>query len=238
MNVMGKDSSAVCVASGGLDSTVAATIAKQEGYRLHLLHASYGQMAKDREIEAVRRIAEYLGAELVFVDLSFLKSFGRSALTDPSIDLPLDEEVELDAVSTPRTWVPCRNLVLLSVAASFAESIEASAIFVGFNAEEAQSYPDNRPAFVEAFNRTLENAVASFTPDITVKAPLIAMFKRDIVRKGVEVGAPLELTWSCYLSGEVHCGRCEACQHRKRGFMEAGIEDVTVYAGYEDSMGR
>ncbi len=227
---MAKTKRAVSVCSGGLDSTVAAAIAKHEGYEIDVLHANYGQIATDREIESVKKISEYLGAkEVTFVDLDFLETFGGSALTDPSIDLPVDDNVNLDGVSTPSTWVPCRNLVLLSVASSFAESIGASAIFVGFNAEEAQSYPDNRPVFLDAFNKTLENAVASFTDLITVKAPVIGMFKRDIVKKGIEVEAPLHLTWSCYLGGKNHCGRCEACQHRKRGFEEAGIEDMTVY---------
>ena len=221
---------AVCVCSGGLDSTVAATIAAREGYELHILHASYGQIAEEREIEAVKRISEELGAkELVFVDLGFLGAFGGSALTDRSIEIPIDERVELDGTSTPDTWVPCRNLVLLAVASAYAESIGASTVFVGFNAEEAQSYPDNTPTLLERFNDVLEHAVASFTDPITVRAPLIGYFKREIVRKGVEVGAPLGLTWSCYLSGNLHCGRCEACQHRKRGFREAEVEDVTIY---------
>ena len=227
---MVKSEKAVCVCSGGLDSTVAATIAKREGYEIHIIHADYGQIAKDREYEAVKRIGEYLGAsDVIFVVLDFLKRFGGSALIDSSIELPMDEGVDLDGKSTPSTWVPCRNLVLLAVASSFAESIRASHVFVGFNAEEAQSYPDNRPVFLESFNTTLESAVASFTDKITVRAPLIDMFKRDIVIKGVEVEAPLDLTWSCYLEGKVHCGRCEACQHRKRGFKEAKVEDVTVY---------
>jgi 7-cyano-7-deazaguanine synthase len=101
---------------------------------------------------------------------------------------------------------------------------------VGFNAEEAQSYPDNRPEFVERFNFLLQKAVASFSKPPAIEAPLVNMFKREIVKTGVEVGAPLALTWSCYLNGETHCGSCESCQHRKRGFLEAGIADPTEYA--------
>jgi len=220
----------LCVCSGGLDSTVAATIAKNEGYELYMLHINYRHRAEKKEIEAVKKVAEALDAkETKFVDTEFLKEFKNSSLTDDSLEVPTDEEVDLNATKTPSTWVPCRNLVLLAFASSYAESIGAETIFVGFNAEEAQSYPDNTPEFVGRFNRLLEKSVASFTKAPQVEAPLIKMFKRDIVRKAVEVNAPIELTWSCYFNYDKHCGRCEACQHRKRGFREAGVKDSIEY---------
>ncbi|MHC1567496.1 MAG: 7-cyano-7-deazaguanine synthase QueC [Candidatus Syntropharchaeia archaeon] len=218
---------AVCVCSGGLDSTVAATIAKREGYEIYLFHVDYGQKAGEREKRAVNEIATVLSAkEVRFFRLSF---FGRSSLTDPSVDIPTGDEVDLNGSETPSTWVPCRNLVLLSISSSYAESISAEAIFVGFNAEEALSYPDNTPEFVERFNKLLEKSVASFSTPPVVKAPLIHFFKDGIIKKGVEVGAPIELTWSCYFGKEKHCGICESCQHRKRGFERAGVEDPTKY---------
>jgi len=223
---------AVCVCSGGIDSTVAAAIASREGYDLHLFHASYGQRAEKREKEAVEKIAAYLGAkELKFVELPYLKELGGSALTDITREVPVAEEVNLDEEKeTPSTWVPCRNLVLLATASAYAEVISAEAIFVGFNAEEARAYPDNEKEFVERYNAVLEKAVASYCQPPTVKAPLVDLFKPDIIKKGIGVEAPLHLTYSCYLGGEEHCGICESCLHRRRGFKEAGVDDPAEYS--------
>ncbi|MHC1624339.1 MAG: 7-cyano-7-deazaguanine synthase QueC [Candidatus Methanospirareceae archaeon] len=222
---------AVCVCSGGIDSTVAATIASYEGYELHFIHASYGQRAEAREKEVVEKIARYLGAkELKFAEIPFLKELGGSALTDLKRAVPVGEEVNLDLdTETPSTWVPCRNLILLAHASAYAEVIGAEALFVGFNAEEARSYPDNDVEFVNRYNEVLEKAVASFSQPPVVKAPLVNLLKPAIIRKGVEVEAPLHLTYSCYLGGEKHCGICESCLHRRRGFKDAGVEDPTEY---------
>jgi len=224
---------AVCVCSGGIDSTVAATIASREGYELHVLHVSYGQRAELREREAVKKISAYLGAvELKFTTVEMIKELGGSALTDYSRDVPAGEEVKLDRNETPPTWVPCRNLVLLSLASAYAEAIGADSIFVGFNAEEAKSYPDNSKEFVERYNAVLEKAVASFSTPPEVRAPLVDLLKPEIIKKGMEVGAPLKFTYSCYLGGEKHCGLCESCQHRRRGFREAGVEDPAEYEAF------
>ncbi|HID19704.1 MAG TPA: 7-cyano-7-deazaguanine synthase QueC [Methanophagales archaeon] len=222
---------AVCVCSGGIDSTVTATIASKEGYELYLFHASYGQRAEAREKEAVAEISAYLKAkELKFVELSFLKELGGSSLTDIERSVPVGEEVNLDEEkATPSTWVPCRNLILLANASAYAEVIFADAIFVGFNAEEARSYPDNEKEFVRGYNAVLEKAVASYCQPPTVKAPLVDLLKPEIIKKGVEVKAPLHLTYSCYLGEKKHCGICESCQHRRRGFKDAGVEDPTEY---------
>ncbi|MEA2074126.1 MAG: 7-cyano-7-deazaguanine synthase QueC [Euryarchaeota archaeon] len=222
---------AVCVCSGGIDSTVAATIASHEEYKLHIFHASYGQRAEEREKEAVERIARYLGVkEPKFVEIPFLKELGGSALTDVKRTVPVTEEVDLDKEQeTPSTWVPCRNLILLAHASAYAEVIGAEALFVGFNAEEARSYPDNDVEFVKRYNEVLEKAVASFSQPPVVKAPLVHLLKPAIIKKGVEVEAPLHLTYSCYLGAEKHCGICESCLHRRRGFKEAGVEDPTEY---------
>ncbi|MDF2958062.1 MAG: 7-cyano-7-deazaguanine synthase [Candidatus Alkanophagales archaeon MCA70_species_1] len=237
---------AVCVCSGGIDSTVAATIAKQE-YEIYLLHVNYGQKAWRRERDAVLKVSKFLGAKDVkFVSLSFLKELGSSALTDMAIEVPQRLDLLNDAASattptasknatqiakeeTPPTWVPCRNLILLSLASAYAEVLRAHAIFTGFNAEEAASYPDNSEDFVERFNATLEFAVASFSKPPVVITPLVKLLKPQIVKLGMEVGAPLELTWSCYLGGERHCGVCESCVRRKNAFKAAGVEDPTDY---------
>jgi len=223
---------AVCVCSGGIDSTVAATIAKQE-YEVYLLHVNYRQKAWQRERDAVLRISRLFDVEVKFVELPFLKELGVSALTDAALEVPqrldLLSAKAATAAETPPTWVPCRNLVLLSLASAYAEVLRASAIFTGFNAEEAESYPDNSEDFVKRFNSTLESAVASFSKPPAVVAPLVKLLKPQIVRLGVEVGAPLELTWSCYLGGERHCGVCESCVRRKNAFKAAGVEDPTDY---------
>ena len=220
----------MCVCSGGIDSTVAATIASREGYKLYVLHVSYGQRAELREREAVKRISAYLGAaDLKFTTIDMIKELRGSALTDYGKVVPAGEEVKLDKNETPPTWVPCRNLVLLSLASAYAEVISADSIFVGFNAEEAKSYPDNSKEFVERYNVVLEKAVASFSTPPEVRAPLVDLLKPEIIKKGIEVGAPLKFTYSCYLGGEKHCGLCESCQHRRRGFRNAGVEDPTEY---------
>ncbi len=220
---------AVCLCSGGMDSTTAATIAKRTGYELYLFHVNYGQKAEKKELEVIAKIKEALGAaDLVSVDIDLFRNL--SALTSADAVIPTGDQVDLNAKATPPTWVQCRNLVFVSLAAAYAEYIGAEKIFVGFNAEEAQSYPDNRPEFVERFNFLLPKAVASFSKPPVIEAPLVNMFKREIVKTGIEVSAPLALTWSCYLNDEKQCGTCESCQHRKRGFKEAGVADPTEYA--------
>ena len=224
---------AVCVCSGGIDSTIAATIALHEGYELHFFHASYGQRAEAREKEVVEKIARYLSAkDLKLAEIPFLKELGGSALTDFERAVPVGEEVNLDLdkeQETPSTWVPSRNLILLAHASAYAEVIGAETIFVGFNAEEARSYPDNDVEFMKRFNTVLEKAVATFSQPPVVKAPLVHLLKPEIIKKGVEVKAPLHLTYSCYLGGEKHSGICESCLHRRRGFKDAGVDDPTEY---------
>ncbi|MHC1611185.1 MAG: 7-cyano-7-deazaguanine synthase QueC [Candidatus Methanospirareceae archaeon] len=225
---MARSKNAVCVCSGGIDSTVAATVASYEGYELYFIHASYGQRAEARERGAVEEIARYLGAnELKFVRIPFLKELGGSSLTEIERAVPVPED--LDKEETPSTWVPSRNLILLAHASAYAEVIGADAIFVGFNAEEARAYPDNDVEFVKRFNTVLEKAVASYSQPPVVKAPLVHLLKPAIIKKGVEVEAPLHLTYSCYLGKEQHCGICASCLRRKRGFREAGVEDPTEY---------
>lgn len=219
---------AVCLCSSGMDSTVAAGIAKQDGFEIYLFHVSYGQKAEKQELYAIAHLANFLDAvEVKSVRTDLFE--GLSALTSPTGQIPLGDDVNLKPSSTPPTWVQCRNLVFLSLASAYAEWLGAERIYTGFNAEEARSYPDNRPEFVNRFNSTLERAVASFSKPPFVKAPLIHLQKPDIVRKGIELDVPLELTWSCYQDRKIHCGACEACQHRIKGFQEAGAEDPTEY---------
>lgn len=220
---------AVCLCSGGLDSTVAAAKALHDGFDIHIIHILYGQKAEEREKRAIGKIAKALKAsEVGFVRTDIFQNM--APLTTAEAAIPSGDEVDIKSTtSTPSTWVYCRNLVFGSMAAARAEAIGAEHVFVGFNAEEGRSYPDNRPEFVERFNSLLEKSVASFSRPPRIEAPLVDLLKPDIVRLGSEVGAPMELTWSCYLNGDVHCGECEACQHRRFGFLEAGVIDPTEY---------
>lgn len=217
----------VCLCSGGLDSTTAASIAKKEGGEIHLFHILYGQKAEQRELMAIEKISQFFNAEVKVVRTDLFQNI--SPLTTAQASIPVGDEVDLDDYSTPSTWVYCRNLVFGSMAAAYAESIGAEKIYVGFNAEEAKSYPDNRPEFVDRFNHLLKKSIASFSSPPIIEAPLIYLHKSDIVKLGTGVNAPLELSWSCYRNGDKHCGVCEACQHRLRGFKDAGIFDPTEY---------
>jgi 7-cyano-7-deazaguanine synthase len=220
---------AVCLSSGGLDSTVAAAKAKHDGFEISIIHILYGQKAETREKKAIEKIAKALGAsdaKLVRTDLFQ----NLTPLTTAEVPIPSGDEVDIEnPKATPSTWVYCRNLVFGSMAAAYAEAIGAECVFVGFNAEEGKSYPDNRPEFVARFNSLLEKSVASFSRTPRIEAPLANLLKPDIVRLGLALGAPMGLTWSCYREGEVHCGECEACQHRRHGFLEAGVVDPTEY---------
>jgi len=220
---------AVCLSSGGLDSTVAAAKALHDGFDILIIHVLYGQKAERREKRAIEEIAKALGAsEVRFVRTDLFQN--QTPLTTAEAPIPSGDEVDIEnPTSTPSTWVYCRNLVFGSMAAAYAEATGAERIFVGFNAEEGRSYPDNRPDFVERFNSLLEKSVASFSRPPKIEAPLVDFLKPEIVKLGSELGAPMELTWSCYLDGDVHCGECEACQHRMHGFLEAGVVDPTEY---------
>jgi len=220
---------AVCLCSGGLDSTVAAAKARDEGFEIYIIHILYGQKAERREERAIEEIARALGASEVRFARTDLFS-DHTPLTTADSPIPIGDEVGIRGPKpTPSTWVYCRNLVFGSMAAAYAEEIGAEGIYVGFNAEEGESYPDNRPEFVDRFNLLLEKSVASFSRPPKIEAPLLHLYKPGIVRMGAELGAPMALTWSCYREGTVHCGDCESCQHRRRGFMEAGVDDPTAY---------
>ena len=178
------------------------------------------------EIDRARLIAERYGAEWLCVRLDASR-WGGSALTDSSMAVPVDG-VDTDVI--PVTYVPARNLIFLSVAMGIAEARDADAVYLGINALDYSGYPDCRPEFVESFRRTaalaLKRGVEGRPVDIVT--PLIDLTKADIVRLGLEVGAPLELTWSCYLGGDRPCGECDACRLRAKGFAEAGVADPAL----------
>lgn len=220
---------AVVSLSGGLDSCVAAAIAKDEGHELALLHADYGQLTERREQRAFQDIADFYGVPLerrLVIPFANLRLIGGSALTDPAIALP---EGDLERQGVPVSYVPFRNAHLLATAVSWAEVIGASRIYVGFVEEDSSGYPDCREVFLQAFERTANLGTKPGT-ELRFEAPLIHLKKSAIVARGLALGAPLHLTWSCYQGEEEACGRCDSCLLRLRGFQEAGTADPIPYA--------
>ena len=216
---------AVVLMSGGLDSCVTAAVARQD-YDLALCHANYGQRTEARELRAFRDQAAFFGVDLTLeADLTFLGQIGGSSLTDRGQAVPLGAE---EPPGIPSTYVPFRNSLFLSTAVSWAEVLNAAAIFIGANVLDNPGYPDCRPAYFEAFNRLIELGTRPET-HLTIKTPLIRLDKAGIVGLGLELGAPFDLTWSCYVSDEVACGRCSSCLLRLKGFAAAGISDPIPY---------
>jgi len=213
---------AVCLISGGLDSAVAAALARREGYELYCISFNYGQRAKV-ELKSAKKIARFLEArEHRIVDLSDLKGlYGRgvTALTDERMKMPESFE--------PSIVVPFRNGVMLAIAAGYAAAVGAETIFYGAQKDDAAFYPDCAHDFVKAMTSAIQ---AGTGKKIEVKNPLKDMAKADVVKLGMQLGVPLEDTWSCYLGRKLHCGRCESCRNRKKAFESAGIRDPTKYA--------
>jgi len=224
---------AVVLLSGGMDSCVSTAIAqvRHGGGNLALLHAGYGQRTETRERRAFGAIANFYGVEeRLVVQLDHFRAIGGSALTDTSIRVP---ENKLVASGTgkneiPVTYVPFRNAHFLSVAVSWAEVIGAEAIYIGAVAEDSSGYPDCRPEYYRVFQELARIGTRPETR-IEIVTPVIAMKKSEIIRKGLELGAPLHLTWSCYQEGEAACGACDSCLLRLRAFAEAGVEDRIPY---------
>lgn len=222
---MEKKKLAVVAASGGMDSCVTAAIANQE-YKLALIHVNYGQRTETRELKAFHDIANYYNAEKrMVIDFGHLAKIGGSSLTDKSIEIP---KADLSNKEVPSSYVPFRNANILSACVSWAEVIGAEAIFIGAVYEDASGYPDCRPQFYEAFEKMVDLGTKPETK-IKIVTPIINFSKADIVRKGIELKAPLHLTWSCYQSEDEACGICDSCAFRLRGFQQAGVEDPIPY---------
>jgi 7-cyano-7-deazaguanine synthase len=216
---------AVVLVSGGMDSCVTAAIAAQD-HELAFLHVSYGQRTQSRELQAFNAIADHYGVKRrLLADISYLKEIGGSSLTDESIPVA---EADLKSGVIPASYVPFRNTHLLAIAVSWAEVIGASRVFIGAVEEDSSGYPDCRKDYYRAFNRLVEVGTKPGTY-IEIVTPLIEMRKSEIVSEGIELGAPLDLTWSCYKNVDRACGFCDSCVLRLRAFREAGIEDPIEY---------
>lgn len=216
---------AVCCVSGGMDSAVAAAAAARD-QRVAFLHANYGQRTERKELLCFHRLADHYGAEARLVaDFPALRAIGGSSLTDAAIAV---REGEPEADVIPTSYVPFRNAHLLSAAASWGELLSASAIVVGAVWEDSSGYPDCRPEFYRAFEQAIRLGTRPET-NISIMHPVIQMTKAQIVRRGVELGVPFELTWSCYQAEDQACGSCESCRLRLRGFSQAGVADPIPY---------
>ena len=224
---------AVVLLSGGMDSCVSTAIARERhgAENVALLHAGYGQRTQERERRAFEEIADfYQVRERLIVQLDHFRAIGGSALTDKNISVP---ENELSAPgpqgsTIPVTYVPFRNAHFLSVAVSWAEAIGVGAIYIGAVAEDSSGYPDCRPEYYRVFQELIRVGTRPET-QIEIVTPVITLKKNEIIRKGIELGAPLHLTWSCYQSEDIACGACDSCLLRLNAFAEAGLPDPIAY---------
>jgi 7-cyano-7-deazaguanine synthase len=217
---------AICLVSGGMDSCVTAAIANEENDELAFLHVSYGQRTEKREREAFEALADYFDVKLrLVISLEHLAKIGGSSLTDDRISVTA---ANLSAPGIPSSYVPFRNAHLLAAAVSWGEVINATAIYIGAVAEDSSGYPDCRPEFYDAFQNVVDTGTKPETR-ITIQTPVIAMRKSEIVQRGIELGAPLQLTWSCYKESELACGNCDSCALRLRAFRQAGATDPIPY---------
>ena len=225
--ILHPSSLAVCLVSGGMDSCVTAAIAREENDELALLHISYGQRTEARERQAFEELAEHYGVtKRLIASIEYLKDIGGSSLTDESIQVA---EANLTSREIPTSYVPFRNSHLLSIATSWAEVIHANRIYIGAVAEDSSGYPDCRPEFYEAFQRVIGLGTKPETR-IEIVTPVIHLRKAEIIKRGIELAAPLNLTWSCYQAEALACGGCDSCALRLRAFAEAGVQDPIPYA--------
>lgn len=217
----------IILTSGGMDSCVSTAIAAAETDNIALLHISYGQRTEERERQAFNDIADHYRVEKrMDVSIAYLAKVGGSSLTDETMSVT---EADLESKEIPTSYVPFRNANMLSIATSWAEVLGASRIYIGAVAEDSSGYPDCRPEFYAAFQQTINTGTKPDTR-IEIRTPIIDMTKAEIVKKGIELNAPLHLTWSCYRRSDLACGTCDSCALRLRGFEQAGVKDPIPYA--------
>lgn len=218
---------AVVLLSGGLDSAVALYLAKSQGYEIYALSFDYGQR-HNRELKAAKALAKEAGTVSHQVVTLKLDQWGGSSLTDQSMDI---EDGDVDRKDIPVTYVPARNMVFLSVAASFAEAIKARDIFIGVSQVDYSGYVDCREEFIEAMEEAVNKGTvmgAEMNKPVRIHAPFIHKTKSEEIVLGDKLGVPFELTWSCYRGGEKPCGTCDSCLLRAKAFKEAGVIDKAL----------
>ena len=223
----GRPRAVVCL-SGGMDSCVCAALAAQD-YEVYAIHFSYGQRTEARELRSAQQVARLVGVrELLHLKIDLFRRIGGSALTDHTIAVPAAADEAAIGSEVPVTYVPFRNAHFLSAAVSWAEVLGATTVFMGAVEQDSSGYPDCRPAYYEAFNELIRRGTKE--GEIKVVTPLIKLRKHEIVTLGVELGAPLHVSWSCYSGESEACGVCESCDLRLRAFSAAGVADPILYA--------
>lgn len=216
---------AVIALSGGMDSCVTAAIAN-ENYELAFAHINYGQRTEKRELKSFNDIADFYNvSKRLVIDFTHLAKIGGSSLTDREIEV---SKADLSNKDIPSSYVPFRNANILSSCTSWAEVLNAQVIFIGAVYEDSSGYPDCRPEFFTTFEKMIETGTKPST-HIKIEAPVIHLSKAEIVKKGIELKAPLELTWSCYQNEDEACGVCDSCALRLKGFQALGLEDPIAY---------
>ena len=216
----------IVLLSGGMDSTLTATIARRDSEHVAALHLNYRHRTERRELRAFEDVCNALEiSERLVVDIEFLRTIGGSSLTDKSIAVT---KANLAATEIPSSYVPFRNGNFLSVAASWAEATSADAIYIGAVEEDSSGYPDCRRSFFDAFELAIDLGTKPGTA-IKIITPIIHLRKSEIVNESLRLGAPVAETWSCYQLEDVACGVCDSCALRLRGFAEAGVEDPISY---------
>ena len=216
---------AICILSGGMDSTLASYLAKKDGYEIIAVHFNYGQRTQDRELKAFRDICSDLGIlEKYEIDIPFFTQIGACALTDMSIDVPTGG---IEA-GVPITYVPFRNGIFLSITAAIAEKEGATAMYIGVVQEDSSGYPDCTDSFISDMTKAINQGTKDETK-IEIITPLVHLSKAQIVQEAVKLNVPLEHTWSCYKEENEACGVCDSCRLRLNGFKIAGVTDPIKY---------
>lgn len=216
---------AICILSGGMDSTLASYLAKKDGYEIIAVHFNYGQRTQNRELKAFRDICADLGIlEKYEIDIPFFTQIGASALTDMNIDVPTGG---IEA-GVPITYVPFRNGIFLSITAAIAEKEGASAMYIGVVQEDSSGYPDCTDLFISDMTKAINQGTKEET-NIEILTPLVHLSKAQIVQEAVKLNVPLEHTWSCYKEESEACGVCDSCRLRLNGFKLAGVTDPIKY---------
>ena len=216
---------AVCIISGGMDSAVAATIAKNEGYEIIGVHFNYGQRTQEKELECYQKIIKDLEvSKSHIIDLPFFEKIGSTALIGDAIDVPIGGIKP----GVPVTYVPYRNGIFLSIAAAVAQKYEAGALFIGVVEEDSSGYPDCRESFIHSIENSI-NLGLNDDINLTIKTPLIHLSKKEIVQKALNLGVKLEHTWSCYKNSKKACGVCDSCRLRLKGFELTNTKDPIEY---------
>ncbi len=218
---------AIVLLSGGMDSLVCAGEAFAGNNQVSFLHLNYGQKTSSRERRSFDDIARFYQVQekdRKIIDMTFLKQIGGSSLTDDKIDV---KTYQGESNLIPDSYVPFRNSIILSLAVSWAEAVGATKLYIGANHEDSPGYPDCRPAYYEAFNKVIKEGTKA--GNIEIITPVINLKKKDIVNRGMKLGVPFNLSWSCYKNSDKACGICDSCALRLRGFREAEVQDPIDY---------